>query len=46
MQDLEDKENLEDKDNLEDKKDLEGRVCPCKDVHWHLCNGATVDAKI
>ena len=22
------------------------RDCPCKDVHWHLCNGATVDAKI
>ena len=31
---------------LEDEDNLEDGVCPCKDVHWYLCNGATVDATI
>ena len=35
---------LEDGDNLEDN--LEDEVCPCKDVHWYLCNKVTVDAII
>ena len=46
MQGLEGKDCLEDEDNLENENDLEDGVCPCKDVHWYLCNGATVDATI
>ena len=43
---LEDEDILEDKDNLDNENDLEDGVCPCKDVHWYLCNGATGDATI
>ena len=46
MQGLENEYCLENKDNIEDENDLEGGVCPCKDVHWYLCNGATGDATI
>ena len=43
---LEDANILQDEDILKDKDNLEDWVCPCKDVHWYLCNGATVDATI
>ena len=43
---LKDEDILEDEVYLEDGDNLEDRVCPCKDVHWYLCNEATIDATI
>ena len=45
---LEDEDFLEDEEKyyLEDEDNLEDEDSPCKDVHWHLCNGATINATI
>ena len=42
----EDEDNLEDKDCIEEEGYFDDENCLCKDVHWFLCNGATVDATI
>ena len=43
---LEDKDVLEDEDCIEEEGYFDDENCLCKDVHWFLCNKATVDATI
>ena len=43
---LEDKDVLEDEDCIEEEGYFDDENCLCKDVHWFLCNRATVDATI
>ena len=42
----EDEDGLEDKDCIEEEGYFDDENCLCKDVHWFLCNWATVNATI
>ena len=43
---LEEEDGLEDEDCIEEEGYFDDENCLCKDVHWFLCNGATVNATI